>query len=348
MTKICTLPFSQMRPYDSSAAPQQLYTPCCQDWLEKDFFQLGWGEDVWNGPAYQEIRRRILKGDYSLCRRGMCQMPIFTLEELKKVGGNVAHSPLNPENLAAMERGETVMPQGPSAISIDGDPRCNLACPSCRDHFFTDLTDHNRETMKNVEENLWKNRLTLRLVDCTGWGEVFHSPWMFGILKSLTRENFPSLETIQFVTNGLLCTPAKFAELGEVADRITRIMVSVDAGNEAVYKKTRGGNWAALNRNLEFLGKRMLEKKLTLFNLNITVRKENFRSLKECLDLGRRHHVTRVAFRTFNRWSTMGIPNYEDEAVHLPGHPDREELISICRELKKDPLSLIAIDGIDV
>lgn len=303
------------------------------------------GEDPWNGPAFQEMRKRMFAGDYSLCRRSMCQMPLYTPEELANPAVSGGHHLVSAVNLEAIKNNQTLLPQGPDRMAIVGDLRCNLACPSCRKDFITQLTPGQEAELAHEEQMIAKYAEHLRFADFSGVGEPFYSPWVFNQLKRMTRNNFPKLEKIQVVTNGLLATPEKFAELGDAARFIKFIIVSIDAGTEEIYVKVRkGGSWKVLNQNLAWLSEKRRAGDLEVLQINFVVRRENFRTMKEFVDLGKKHGVSKIVFRRLLPWPNMGIADYEAEAVHMPEHADHAEFMRICESLKAEPLVHLAFD----
>ncbi len=315
--KICPFPFARMEVRATK------FIPCCSGWLTDEFHQLDAGKDVWNGPAAQELRRRIYKGDYSLCRREHCGVDLTTLAENEELSAQIHTS-----NHNAIHSRETELPGPPTSLCVVADPRCNLACPSCRSEHITQLTVVQKNNMAATEDAIQKNAKFLEWITF-GDGEVLFSPWGRKLIQNFAPQRFPKLHCIELKTNGLLFDFENYLALMPGAQFIRRVMVSVDAGNSDTYKVVRGGDWNRLIKNLEWMADLRAQNKLDKFQINMTLRLENFRSLPELIRLGKKLNVDAVKVMSFEPWERMGVTDYASQAVHLPSHPQHKELYSI-------------------
>jgi len=334
---ICLYPFSRMVLGDLK------FVPCCASWLTEEYHALRQGFDLWNGPAAIELRRRILSGDTSLCRREICLSPLIKIEELKD--SLVFHSehPMPPENLEAILSGKTRMPQGPGAVVVTSDPRCNLACPSCRDYPVFKLEGRAEWGVQITEKFLGQYSSSLRVVKMAGDGEVFFSPFLRRILKDLHRGNYPNLDYVFLLSNGLLANQRNFELLKPGSESIRRVSISVDAGNEQVYQKVRGGNWKVLMKNLRWLSKLRACGKLDYLNICFVMREENFRSMLEFVELGKDLGVDHVMFSEWVPWARAKAIDTHSQAVHKKQHPKYREFFEILHLVKDDPMVQLKI-----
>lgn len=329
-TKVCPYPFSRMELGNKS------FTPCCGMWLKEEFHQLDQGEDFWNGPAAQELRQRMYNGDYSLCRRSMCKTQLVAIEDLDQPNHTRTETSVTKKNLEAIQAGETVLPEGPSSISTIADPRCNLACPSCRSDFIFNIDDYTQKKIDQSQEFIWKNREHLVELRMSGNGEVFFSPWLRGLFKLLSKQDFPKLKRINVQTNGILMSPEEVGKLRPGTDLIYEVMVSIDAGNEEVYKSVRkGGDWQKLMRNLEWISQQRKVGRFKRLKLQFVVRRENYKTIPEFINLGLRLGVDCIFFTALMPWENMAIADYRSEAVHVPSHPEHEDFLAYYNQAKQ-------------
>lgn len=314
---------------------QDRFIPCCNDWLTDEFRKIPVGADPWNGPAAQELRRRLLKDDYSLCHIDRCKVKPVAIENL--VRSFEVEAPVSLKNRDAIADGKSEMPDGPTSLGIAQDSRCNLSCPSCRPHAITKLDVQSATATKDADVILERARPTIEILKLAGDGEVFFSLWMRGILQSINANDWPRLRLIQLLTNGTLFDEKADRELSPGTQFIRRVSVSVDAGDEETYARVRGGDWNRLMRNLEWMSGARQSGRFEYLQLNFTLRAENLASAKAFVELGRRLKVDNVKFTNFENWERSPL-KWEDEAVHRTTHPRHQEYLDFKAWVKTDRL----------
>src|SRR5262249_54097618 len=125
-------------------------------------------------------------------------------------------------------------------------------------------------------------------VTITGSGDPFGSRLFRELLFSLDGAQYPNVKIVLH-TNGVALTPAVWNKLQRIHGNIAKIMVSVDAGNEADYRITRrGGNWHVLMNNLEGLGRQRRQGAPYWLTLNLIVQRDNFRGIPDYVSIGKR------------------------------------------------------------
>ncbi len=311
------------------------FIPCCNDYLTDEFRNLPVGEDAWNGPAAQELRRRLLNGDYSLCRIDRCRVKPIAIESLLR--SFEVEAPVSENNRDAADAGQTHLPDGPTSLTIAQDARCNLSCPSCRPHPILKLDANSEADIADTEKILERARPTLEILKLAGDGEVFFSPWMRGILRSINKEEWPRLRFIQLLTNGTLFDETADRELSPGTSFIRRVSVSLDAGDEQTYATVRGGDWNRLLRNLKWMSQGRRSGRFDYLQLNFTLRAENLKSAKAFVELGRELKVDNVKFTNFELWERSPL-NWGAEAVHRKSHPRHQEYLEFKAWAEADPL----------
>ena len=322
MEKICPYPFARMEIRDSNQ-----FVPCCSSWLKPEFFQLDHGDEPWNSPAATQLRQSILDGDYKYCKTEICN-PILvdpTVEDYETVN----EAPINAENRAAISEGLMELPEGPTSYSIISDPRCNLSCPSCRKEKVLTVSENMQKNIERVDLLIEKHKSSLEVLKLSGDGELFFSPWLKSIVKRLNPEEYPRFRHIIVLSNGLLFNEKTYNELLPGSQYIKKVSISVDAGNSDTYTRVRGGSWERLVNNLHWMGEMKKQKRFSYFQLNFTLRRDNYRSVPEFIELGKRVGAGNVKFTAFFDYPESAIEDYLSEAIHLPSHPEHSDLRNI-------------------
>jgi hypothetical protein len=336
--KICPYPFSKMEVY----APN--FAPCCTWWLKDELAFEGNDGDPWNSGAAQALRRSVLNGTYEFCRLEICQAPLLERDELER--SDEFELPIAPENLAALRLGLTEMPAGPSSVVVLADPRCNLACPSCRKGMITTLTPQESEQLRETDRQLEKHREQLRVLVLASNGEVFYSPFLRLKLKEATRDRYPRLEYVEIISNGLLFDEKSYEQLRPGSVSIRKARISIDAGDAATYKAVRGGDWDRLQRNLKWLSGLRAAGKLDNFRLNFVVRKENFPSLPAFFALAEGLRVDEVFVSRALPWTGAGFA-FAAQDVFRDDHPSHAEFRSLWRGLRENAWTFRVLGNVD-
>jgi len=317
--KICPYPFSRIE------FNPDYYIPCCFDWLTDEYRQLDHsGEDKWNSPAALELRSRILKDDYSLCKREYCKTQLMPLDQ-----GQVENSDyiLDDERLNHLSF-EKTFNLGPSSISITADRRCNLACESCRPSKVSKLSPSDQENLENTRYQIDKHSKSITVIKMVGDGEVFYSPFLSKFLKQLNPTDFPKLQKIFLLTNGTLFTPNAYQRLLPGISYVSVVSVSIDAGTREVYQDVRGGDWDQLISNLNFISRLRKDGTIKRFTITFVTRKKNYKSMYDFVLLGEKLGVDEITFSAFHPWANMSSKvNYDDESIHREDHPYHHLLV---------------------
>ena len=218
-------------------------------------------DEIWNGEKVRELRRKILKGDFSYCddtcNRKMCE---------------------RHDTSGYSETAEKY----PASISVSSDNICNVKCRICRDEQFRTPYD-----VKNLEaeiENIWlpifKDAELLRF-GCSG--EPFASQKETMLIKK-SAEKYPDLK-FHFHTNGILADEKKLKELG-VFNKIDIITLSLHSASPEIYNKiVKGGNWDKVFENIKLYAKMKKENLLNQFRMIFVVFDENYTDMEKFVKL---------------------------------------------------------------
>jgi wyosine [tRNA(Phe)-imidazoG37] synthetase (radical SAM superfamily) len=335
--KVCPLPFSKI---EISAKGD--YIPCCHDWLTTDYYSISneSQSDLWNSNQAKKMRESIYQQDYKYCKRDICQttllspLIILLLDKLGLISKIFPQTSFNTNNTIASLEKKVQMPSPPSMAVIQGDFRCNLACPSCRSDFITKLSPSEEERLDNATKLLKDYSRGLEKIQLAGDGEALYSPWHRDQFKSFNKESFPNLKEVILYTNGLLFNEKSYNELMPGMSLVNNVIVSIDAGDEETYEKVRGKGFEKLLQNLFWMKSLRKSKVLKLFRICFVVRLENLDSIKKFVELGHNLEVDQIIFRPLQKWDNMGISQYEEQAIHLSSHPSHQDFLKIKNEVK--------------
>lgn len=325
---ICPTAFSTME------LGRNEFIPCCHEWLTEEYHNLDVGDNPWNGPQAQALRQSILMGDYKYCDKNRCTRKLFPRKSLEENPSIESDSVVSLNNLAAIKRDQTILPEGPTSLYVYADPRCNLACGSCRSSHIFELTVQQKRLIEKSEHLLNQYRESLQTIRLAADGEVFFSPWLRRVLKNCTTERYPNLRYVHIQSNGLLFDEKAMEDLKPGTDMIREVQISVDAGDEATYKIVRGGDWHRLIKNLEWIATLRAQGRIGYFQINFVVRKANFRSIPDFVKLGRRLGVDIFDFCDFRNWGRAKFSDFDDELVTLHRHPNFEEYCDIIQSVR--------------
>jgi hypothetical protein len=308
------------RPFEAASVSRtgDVYL-CCADWLPVPVGSVleATLSEVWEGEAAARVRVSVLDQSFRHC--GACPFlspPRVPVRAVGILAGN-----FNPVRV-----GE---------LTLSYDPTCNLACPSCRSGpaGATSLTERiHAEVVRSVP-------LVDRLY-VAGYGDPAASPYYWSLLRDLESLSPSPWLTVHLHTNGLLLTPEKWLELGDVARRVSAVTVSVDAARAETYAINRGGDWRLLLDNLSFLS-RLRGVRLTL---NFVVQDNNFLEVpafaRLALEYSAGAYFAGIQLRDDVSPGRGGLhpvmagPDYGMRAVHRTFHPR----YGLFREIMADPI----------
>ncbi len=355
-TKVCPFPFSRIE----LGHIHKEFVPCCYAWFN-DEYRTRFKDDkksydyekTWNSRQAIELRNSIYDGSYKFCNTSRCNKPQMSLYDIKQMDPNYFETPIGNEVINDILNKNPNLSTGPSSISLSGDYKCNLKCPTCRHDYKIQSSPFEQVLINSELKFIEKVKDSLEVLKLSNNGEVFFSKDQRRLLKSLSKEEYPKLKHLFVITNALLFNQKNFDLLSPGSHFIKKIAVSLDAGNEESYALTRGGNWNLLLNNLEWIGDKRRKNEFLWVNYNFVIRKANFRSIPEFIELGRKNHVDRFEFIKYDDWRALygtQLPlsdRYSEEAVHLPENELYEELIEILRPYKDDPDIALNIDTLN-
>ena len=169
----------------------------------------------------------------------------------------------------------------------------------------------------------------------SGCGDPLASKIHRDFLKNFDSKRYQKVR-IKLQTNGLLLTPEMWKSISKCHYAIDWISISIDAATKETYKMNRGGNFDKLLKNLEFVSNLRKRKLIETFNINFVVQANNFREMRQFVDLGKRYGCDYVVFqRVMNLGVDYGINSevkFQELAVHLKSHPLHKEFLNVLND----------------
>jgi sulfatase maturation enzyme AslB (radical SAM superfamily) len=304
---------------------------CCPQWNPAPIgnILIDTLENIWSGEKAQIIRNSILDGSYNYCNWETCPK----IQNWRNGG-------LTDNNESNKKQFLDSVKNTPNHVLFVVDYSCNLKCPSCRIEKTTQLTDHQKSQALTVIRNTINSMFPFphnehKIIGMDGSGEIFSSEVYRELFE--TEEIFtdtyewPNLR-FAISTNGTLMTEKIQKKYQHLFKQISKIEISVDAGNKESYEKVRvGGHWDLLWKNLDYFYNTIKENKQTTWQWNIIVQKNNFESIPDLVKLANRYkdYKPKLYFTRVLNWGTWSDEDYEEHAVHLDTHPLHNKYLEI-------------------
>jgi MoaA/NifB/PqqE/SkfB family radical SAM enzyme len=276
---------------------------------------------LWNSLEAQEIRAGIIDGSFCKCEQHICpEIVAGTLPVRKETDEN-----------------RTVLSRGPETVKLCHDDTCNLSCPSCRTHMIVANRERQTQLDRMLHEFIVPFLTDTKWLFLAGDGDPFASRHYRDILRE-TAGN--AALRIRLHTNGILCDERAW-EHCRLDGRVDEALVSIDAATPATYAVVRrGGDFARLRRNLEFLSKQRALGDIRHFTLAFVVQSANFREMPAFVQLGKSLGVDRVSFSEIQHWGRgMTDEQFREAQVWRDDHSLRAELSAVLKNpLLSDPI----------
>ncbi len=303
---------------------------CCPSWLNTPIgnLQRQSVNEIWNSKAAQAIRGSILDGSFKYCNRGRCpylQTESGPVETIDKIMRN--------DLKAIIESKLTTLPLGPKKIICTYDQSCNLSCPTCRTHAIVERK-YKREILSIQDKLQTEGLQEADYLHITGSGDPFGSPFFRRWLQTMKRQDMPQLERIHLHTNGQLWTPKMWATISkDIQQLVKSAEVSIDAATAGTYAiNRRGGSYATLIKNLEFISILRKTGPLEYVKISMVVQENNFTEMADFVRLGQRFRLDAVYFSQLVNWGTFSENEFKQRAIHLTNHPRHAEFVKLLQD----------------
>ncbi|MBI5121354.1 MAG: SPASM domain-containing protein [Rhodospirillales bacterium] len=294
-------------------------------------------DSIWNGERARRFRRSVSCGDFEYCN-DLC----YFLSEAKQ--GKI---PDQDSVLVAREQfsswiGDTDdcnLSYMPTSITIQLDRSCNLVCKSCRKSKYIKNSEQSEKLRELLEAKIRPLLQNCEALHLMASGEVLASKAMTSFMKSLSATDFPRLR-YGLISNGQLLSNKKWEEIFEPSGiPVAYISLSIDAANKETYEKLRlGGSWTRLIKNIKFMQRQRQTGKIGKLYFNFLVQKENFRQIREFLQLAVDFSVDAVFFQRISFNMDMNYSDDEKREINVcsPDHPDYKEVVETLASLQNN------------
>jgi MoaA/NifB/PqqE/SkfB family radical SAM enzyme len=295
----------------------------CQAWLPisvGNILEFDSFENVFSSPKAKEIQSSILDGSYRYCDTNNCNYE-NKLKEFK--------------NLREF-KDKNIPSNHPVRLVLSIDDSCNLQCPSCRVDFRFVKSGNIFEKRMRIAEHLamMVSKFQENVgFEVSGDGDPFASIVYRKFLENTTLNHPQSYLKIN--TNGILLKD-HWNAVKHLENKIDEVKISLDAGSESVYDKTRRlGTWDKVIDNIKWLVEyRKINKNKFNIATNFVVQKENVHDIINYKNVAMSCGVNRIYYQKVNNWGTWR--NFSEHDVCDPSHPDYQTMIHSLREVGKN------------
>lgn len=274
-------------------------------------------EKIWNSDKARQIRRRILKNDFSSCIKELC---------INKT--NYEYDYLLNLSKDKKPKYREIMKTYPRLVFFNTDCECNVRCITCREEIYR----LSNEELKIQNEKIERYYLPLlkdtEFVRINGTGEIFGSRHSRALTKAIVAK-YPSIK-FYIQTNGLLCNKYNCDELG-ITDRIESVVLSVNAATKETYDKTViGSNFEKVITNLYWLKESILNNNIKKLYLVFVVTSLNYKEMPAFAEMAKDLNA-QVHFWQYNDWGTNISYTPEFLSVSNPKHPEFKQFLNVLK-----------------
>lgn len=306
----CKFPFSYIEIF-----PNGDVYPCCPEYCY--YYCLGnifkqSLEDIWYGEKAVALRNRLLLQDYTVCNFSQCFKDVIDI--------------LPPDEQPSLDS----LPPLPLAVKFSHDKECNCSCITCRDT----PQRASQEELDSLNEKIETHFLPLlrnaKVVCLSGAGDPLYSRHSRHLIRRIA-ETYPDIHFVLH-TNGQLCTPTLFDELG-ILHRISQVQISIHAATKTTYEHiVRGGSFAKLMSNLSYLRDCLNKNSLRKLDLFFVVQSLNVLEIEQAAEIARQHGAT-IFFWEYRYWGTKFGKNFSEVNVSSPRHSEHQNLLAALRKV---------------
>lgn len=305
------MPFTSLQLFDTKACT------CCPAYIDKSYVRPTGSSGlwrVWNDDKIQELRTKILNGDYSACQN----CPRFYKNKIA-------------DRCRPLEW-KASMDIGPSTIMMCIDNSCNLKCPSCRKGMIVANGDQVAKRVQYMMGFMPQCISNLKLLDIAGDGEPFFSKvytYLFDWLESRI-DKYPRLK-LRIRTNGLLL-PQKWGRWPRTMARVRHLNLSLDGSTKKTYEAMRlGGSFERILKCLDFV--KALRKSSNIKDLVaiFVVQAGNYHEMGDFVDFTKKYNVDRINFLRLNKIG-QSDDGWALRRISDPNHPENDKYLKMLKD----------------
>ena len=284
--------------------------PCCAHYVKHRVFGNIYKQDllsIWTGKDYEELRNKVLNGDFSLCNRNIC---CYNPSEYTK--------DFNPSE------------QMPKSFFLCYDQECNYKCITCRDEIY----QNTEEELNRLNNDVWKDIIPFikKLNDITfSGGDPLASRHSRKLIKEVCK-TCPDIN-ITINTQGYFLDENNMKELG--IKKLQRTAISIHSATRKTYEKImRQDSFNRIMKNLEFISNWKKQGLVKEVALNFVVHSMNYKEMPAFVKLAEKFDADAI-FWTYKPWPSAEMhKRYKEVAVFETWHKDYPKL----QKILKDPV----------
>ena len=281
-------------------------------------------KEIYHGRRANELRKRVMQDDYSLCNIDACPfLAMDTVDEYK------------------VEIDE--IPEYPNELYLAFENVCNYSCTSCNIH---DIMKKNK--LKDIErgydriEEQIKNVMPhLKKIGANGLGELFCSKRTLKLLSEW-RPLAPAEEvSVLLETNGSLFDEKHWKQIENLGQYHLSVAITVMSFDEDTYQFLSGTKLpiSQIESNLHFVKKLREQGIVNHFEIATVVQERNFREMPEfarrCIE---EYEADYIRLRPYEPWGSMEPEIEWFTDIRNPGHPYYKEYKKVMEdEIFKHP-----------
>lgn len=273
-------------------------------------------EEIWNSEKAKNIRKKMLKQDYSLCHYNGChdKFNISSLQFSYLSDKKIKHKPH--------------MDSYPRLVNFNSDCECNVRCVTCRDEIYR-LSDAELKAQNERIEKIYLPILKdAEMVTLNGSGELFASRHSRLLIKSIISR-YPKIR-FNLLTNALLCDQYNCDRL-ELTDRIESIAVSLHAATKQTYQKmVLDSNYDKVLENLNWIKENVDKGKIKKLFFVFVVTSLNYKEMPEFVEFAKKYNAD-AYFWGCSDWGNVLKNSHSFLSVSTPNHPEFNEFLKVLK-----------------
>ena len=263
--------------------------------------------EIWNSPTLNELRSRVLNGDYSMCRRDLC----------------CSYTPCSSDDIPSDYK------NGPKVIKLSYDSECNNTCITCRDCLKINTPEQNL-----LYDNIYLPKIinlakNAEIIGLSGSGDPLFSKHSRNVIKELIK-HYPKIK-FNLYTNGYLLNEKTINDLG-ISNNLFLVAVSVDAATRETYRKIlRRDAFNIIMKNLKYISELKKQGKIDTLMLNFVVHLMNYKEMADFVKLAKKFDAM-AYFSTYTPWHTTEYDKqYDNVAVFEPKNKYYKDFVKILK-----------------
>ena len=304
--KPCEFPFDNIQiEYDGGVFP------CCPTYLKFRPFGNIYKDDlmsIWTGNDFEEIRQKMLKGDFSMCNRNECYY--------------------RPSDKYTKDF--NAKKQLPSRILLCYDKECNYKCITCRDEIVQNTDEELKILDNEVMPRILPFITKLDNIIFSG-GDPLASRHSRKLIKNVCKNN-PNIR-VSINTQGYFMDENNMKELG--ITKLDSVSISIHSATRKTYEKImRQDSFDRIMKNLAFVSDWKKKGLVNFIGINFVVHSMNYKEMPAFVKIAEKFDAT-ANFWGYNPWVTAEMHNhYKEVAVFETWHKDYPKL----QKILKDPV----------